>query len=81
MSSNSILLPDVGWELKQSERCPASPQNSTSSSSSSVKADTCHTVGSRKMSQRSSRLNARKCCHFFFNNFFCPFNYLQLLTN
>lgn len=50
----------TGWELKQSERCPASPQNSTSSSSSSVKADTCHTVGSRKMSQRSSRLNARQ---------------------
>ncbi|XP_060790124.1 putative Polycomb group protein ASXL2 isoform X2 [Neoarius graeffei] len=50
----------TGWELKQSERCPPSPQNSTSSSSSSVKADACHTVGSRKMSQRSSRLNARQ---------------------
>ncbi|KAB5562378.1 hypothetical protein PHYPO_G00017110 [Pangasianodon hypophthalmus] len=50
----------TGWELKQSERCPASPQNSTSSSSSSVKADSCHNVGSRKMSQRSSRLNARQ---------------------
>ncbi|TSN67103.1 Polycomb protein Asx [Bagarius yarrelli] len=50
----------TGWELKQSERCPASPQNSTSSSSSSVKAEACHTVGSRKMSQRSSRLNARQ---------------------
>ncbi|XP_060735975.1 putative Polycomb group protein ASXL2 isoform X2 [Tachysurus vachellii] len=48
------------WELKQSERCPASPQNSTSSSSSSVKAEVCHTVGSRKISQRSSRLNARQ---------------------
>ncbi|KAK3563059.1 hypothetical protein QTP86_015865, partial [Hemibagrus guttatus] len=51
---------NTGWELKQSERCPASPQNSTSSSSSSVKAEVCHTVGSRKMSQRSSRLNARQ---------------------
>ncbi|XP_046711542.1 putative Polycomb group protein ASXL2 isoform X1 [Silurus meridionalis] len=50
----------TAWELKQTERCPASPQNSTSSSSSSVKADTCHTVASRKMSQRSSRLNARQ---------------------
>ncbi|XP_036448451.1 putative Polycomb group protein ASXL2 isoform X2 [Colossoma macropomum] len=53
-------LTTVGWELKQSERCPASPQNSTSSSSSSVKADVCHTVGARKMSQRSSRLSARQ---------------------
>ncbi|XP_026880538.2 putative Polycomb group protein ASXL2 isoform X2 [Electrophorus electricus] len=49
-----------GWELKQSEHCPASPQNSTSSSSSSVKADVCHTVAARKMSQRSSRLSARQ---------------------
>ncbi|XP_051502739.1 putative Polycomb group protein ASXL2 isoform X2 [Myxocyprinus asiaticus] len=48
------------WELKQTERCPASPQNSTSSSSSSVKADVCHTAGARKVSQRSSRLNARQ---------------------
>ncbi|KAI4875109.1 hypothetical protein NFI96_025241, partial [Prochilodus magdalenae] len=53
-------LTTVGWELKQSERCPASPQNSTSSSSSSVKADVCHTVGARKMSQRTSRLSARQ---------------------
>ncbi|XP_053365663.1 putative Polycomb group protein ASXL2 isoform X2 [Clarias gariepinus] len=50
----------TGWELKQSERCPASPQNSTSSSSSSVKAETCHNTSSRKISQRSSRLNARQ---------------------
>ncbi|XP_073683322.1 putative Polycomb group protein ASXL2 [Garra rufa] len=48
------------WELKQTERCPASPQNSTSSSSSSVKADVCHTTGARKVSQRSSRLSARQ---------------------
>ncbi|XP_048048240.1 putative Polycomb group protein ASXL2 isoform X2 [Megalobrama amblycephala] len=48
------------WELKQTERCPASPQNSTSSSSSSVKADVCHATGARKVSQRSSRLNARQ---------------------
>lgn len=48
------------WELKKSERCPASPHNSTSSSSSSVKADMCHTSGARKVSQRSSRLNARQ---------------------
>ncbi|XP_043118485.1 putative Polycomb group protein ASXL2 isoform X2 [Puntigrus tetrazona] len=48
------------WELKQTERCPASPQNSTSSSSSSIKADTCHTTGSRKVSQRTSRLSARQ---------------------
>ncbi|XP_051723533.1 putative Polycomb group protein ASXL2 isoform X3 [Ctenopharyngodon idella] len=48
------------WELKQTERCPASPQNSTSSSSSSVKADACHATGSRKVSQRSSRLSARQ---------------------
>ncbi|KAK2878500.1 hypothetical protein Q8A67_019291 [Cirrhinus molitorella] len=48
------------WELKQTERCPASPQNSTSSSSSSVKADACHTTGARKVSQRSSRLSARQ---------------------
>lgn len=77
MSHKSLLLLVVGWELKQSERCPPSPQNSTSSSSSSVKADACHTVGSRKMSQRSSRLNARNCFHFFFCNFFCSLNYLQ----
>ncbi|XP_066530600.1 putative Polycomb group protein ASXL2 isoform X2 [Hoplias malabaricus] len=50
----------AGWELKQSERCPPSPQNSTSSSSSSVKADVCHGAGVRKMSQRSSRLSARQ---------------------
>ncbi|KAF5903408.1 putative Polycomb group protein ASXL2 isoform X2, partial [Clarias magur] len=50
----------TGWELKQSERFPASPQNSTSSSSSSVKAETCHNSSSRKISQRSSRLNARQ---------------------
>ncbi|XP_051578524.1 putative Polycomb group protein ASXL2 isoform X2 [Myxocyprinus asiaticus] len=48
------------WELKQTERCPASPQNSTSSSSSSVKADVCHTAGARKVSQHSSRLSARQ---------------------
>ncbi|XP_056332559.1 putative Polycomb group protein ASXL2 isoform X2 [Danio aesculapii] len=48
------------WELKQRECCPASPQNSTSSSSSSVKADVCHTSGARKVSQRSSRLSARQ---------------------
>ncbi|XP_059375225.1 putative Polycomb group protein ASXL2 isoform X1 [Carassius carassius] len=48
------------WELKQTERCPASPQNSTSSSSSSVKADVCHTTGARKVSQHSSRLSARQ---------------------
>ncbi|XP_016410137.1 putative Polycomb group protein ASXL2 isoform X3 [Sinocyclocheilus rhinocerous] len=48
------------WELKQTERCPASPQNSTSSSSSSVKADVCHTTGARKVSQRSSQLSARQ---------------------
>uniref|UniRef100_A0A673KR15 ASXL transcriptional regulator 2 n=1 Tax=Sinocyclocheilus rhinocerous TaxID=307959 RepID=A0A673KR15_9TELE len=48
------------WELKQTERCPASPQNSTSSSSSSIKADVCHTTGARKVSQRTSRLSARQ---------------------
>lgn len=48
------------WELKQAERCPASPQNSTSSSSSSIKTDACHTAGARKVSQRSSRLSARQ---------------------
>ncbi|XDV43471.1 hypothetical protein PO909_011949 [Leuciscus waleckii] len=48
------------WELKQTERRPASPQNSTSSSSSSVKADVCHATGARKVSQRSSRLSARQ---------------------
>uniref|UniRef100_A0A671M283 Putative Polycomb group protein ASXL2 n=1 Tax=Sinocyclocheilus anshuiensis TaxID=1608454 RepID=A0A671M283_9TELE len=48
------------WELKQTERCRASPQNSTSSSSSSVKADVCHTTGARKVSQRSSQLSARQ---------------------
>ncbi|XP_042630220.1 putative Polycomb group protein ASXL2 isoform X2 [Cyprinus carpio] len=48
------------WELKQTERCPASPQNSTSSSSSSVKADVCHTTGARKVSQHSSRLSTRQ---------------------
>ncbi|XP_052009667.1 putative Polycomb group protein ASXL2 [Xyrauchen texanus] len=71
-SSPSLLLKTVkditrdsssfksSWELKQTERCPASPQNSTSSSSSSVKADVCHTAGARKVSQHSSRLNARQ---------------------
>ncbi|XP_076833790.1 putative Polycomb group protein ASXL2 isoform X2 [Brachyhypopomus gauderio] len=49
-----------GWEMKQSERCPASPPNSTSSSSSSVKADVCHTTTARTMSQGSSRLGARQ---------------------
>ncbi|XP_052001114.1 putative Polycomb group protein ASXL2 isoform X2 [Xyrauchen texanus] len=48
------------WEPKQTERCPASPHNSTSSSSSSVKADVCHTAGARKVSQHSSRLSARQ---------------------
>ncbi|KAG1972386.1 putative Polycomb group protein ASXL2 isoform X2 [Pimephales promelas] len=48
------------WELKQTECRPASPQNSTSSSSSSVKADVCHATGARKVSQRSSRLSARQ---------------------
>ncbi|XP_042598591.1 putative Polycomb group protein ASXL2 isoform X4 [Cyprinus carpio] len=48
------------WELKQTERCPASPQNSTSSSSSSIKADVCHTTGARKVSQRTGRLSARQ---------------------
>ncbi|XP_026141678.1 putative Polycomb group protein ASXL2 isoform X1 [Carassius auratus] len=48
------------WELKQTERCPASPHNSTSSSSSSIKADVCHATGARKVSQRTSRLGARQ---------------------
>uniref|UniRef100_A0A8C1XSR9 ASXL transcriptional regulator 2 n=1 Tax=Cyprinus carpio TaxID=7962 RepID=A0A8C1XSR9_CYPCA len=48
------------WELKQTERCPASPQNSTSSSSSSIKADVCHTTGAGKVSQRTGRLSARQ---------------------
>uniref|UniRef100_A0A672PV21 ASXL transcriptional regulator 2 n=1 Tax=Sinocyclocheilus grahami TaxID=75366 RepID=A0A672PV21_SINGR len=51
------------WELKQTERCPASPQNSTSSSSSSIKADVCHTTGARKVSQRTSRLSPRQLRH------------------
>ncbi|XP_067311487.1 putative Polycomb group protein ASXL2 isoform X2 [Pseudorasbora parva] len=50
----------TSWEMKQTERCPASPQNSTSSSSSSVKADVCHPTGARKVTQRSSRLSARQ---------------------
>ncbi|KTG46186.1 hypothetical protein cypCar_00029478 [Cyprinus carpio] len=52
--------PQTAWELKQTERCPASPQNSTSSSSSSIKADVCHTTGARKVSQRTGRLSARQ---------------------
>ncbi|XP_067099229.1 putative Polycomb group protein ASXL2 [Osmerus mordax] len=48
------------WEPKQAEGSPASPQNSTSSSSSSVRAEACHSAGARNMSQRSSRLSARQ---------------------
>ncbi|TRY86971.1 hypothetical protein DNTS_032760 [Danionella cerebrum] len=43
------------WQLKQA----SSPQNSTSSSSSSIK-DACHTTGTRKASQCSGRLSSRQ---------------------
>ncbi|XP_061097504.1 putative Polycomb group protein ASXL2 [Conger conger] len=52
----------AAWELKQSTQRSASPPNSSSSSSSSssAKADLCPSVSTRKMSQRSDRLNARQ---------------------
>ncbi|XP_048386955.1 putative Polycomb group protein ASXL2 isoform X2 [Stegostoma tigrinum] len=50
----------TGWEIKQSDGCSASPQNSTSSSSSSGKMDQALQGLGRKPSQRSDRLNARQ---------------------
>ncbi|XP_043531833.1 putative Polycomb group protein ASXL2 isoform X1 [Chiloscyllium plagiosum] len=50
----------TGWESKQSDGCSTSPQNSTSSSSSSGKMDQALQGLGRKPSQRSDRLNARQ---------------------
>ncbi|GCC18685.1 hypothetical protein chiPu_0018033 [Chiloscyllium punctatum] len=50
----------TGWEIKQSDGCSTSPQNSTSSSSSSGKMDQALQGLGRKPSQRSDRLNARQ---------------------
>uniref|UniRef100_UPI00398F5979 putative Polycomb group protein ASXL2 isoform X3 n=1 Tax=Pristiophorus japonicus TaxID=55135 RepID=UPI00398F5979 len=50
----------TGWEMKQSDGCSTSPQNSTSSSSSSGKMEQTLPGLGRKPSQRSERLNARQ---------------------
>ncbi|XP_067880129.1 putative Polycomb group protein ASXL2 isoform X3 [Heterodontus francisci] len=50
----------TGWEMKQSDGCSTSPQNSTSSSSSSGKMEQTLPGLGRKSSQRSERLNARQ---------------------
>ncbi|XP_078069129.1 putative Polycomb group protein ASXL2 isoform X3 [Mustelus asterias] len=50
----------TGWEMKQSDGCSTSPQNSTSSSSSSGKMEQSLPGLGRKPTQRSERLNARQ---------------------
>ncbi|GCB63118.1 hypothetical protein scyTo_0009620 [Scyliorhinus torazame] len=50
----------TGWEMKQSDGCSTSPQNSTSSSSSSGKMEQTLPGLGRKPTQRSERLNARQ---------------------
>ncbi|XP_067840519.1 putative Polycomb group protein ASXL2 isoform X2 [Heptranchias perlo] len=50
----------TGWEMKQTDGCSTSPQNSTSSSSSSGKMEQSLPGLGRKPSQRSERLNARQ---------------------
>ncbi|XP_041043610.1 putative Polycomb group protein ASXL2 isoform X2 [Carcharodon carcharias] len=50
----------TGWEMKQSDGCSTSPQNSTCSSSSSGKMEQTLPGLGRKPCQRSERLNARQ---------------------